>query len=86
MLLRATEKAVVGHIWPMGHYLPTPALDHFCSAQNNCHCSSYSVFMIIMNKYSLVHNKRTGMSYLTKQRICTNNVITERSKSSKVRR
>jgi len=26
MLLRATENAVAGHIWPAGRYLPTPAL------------------------------------------------------------
>jgi len=26
MLLRATENAVAGHIWPAGHYLPTPVL------------------------------------------------------------
>jgi len=26
MLLRATENAVAGHIWPAGRYLPTPDL------------------------------------------------------------
>jgi len=26
MLPRATENAVVGHIWPASRYLPTPAL------------------------------------------------------------
>jgi len=26
MLLRATENAVAGQIWPAGRYLPTPAL------------------------------------------------------------
>jgi len=30
MLLRATENAVAGHIWPAGRYLPTLALNnHF---------------------------------------------------------
>jgi len=26
MLLRATENALAGHIWPAGRYFPTPAL------------------------------------------------------------
>jgi len=26
MLVRATENAVAGHIWPVGCYLPTPVL------------------------------------------------------------
>jgi len=26
MLPRATEKALAGHIWPPGRYLPTPGL------------------------------------------------------------
>jgi len=30
MLVRATENVVAGHIWPVGRYLPTPALDQ-CS-------------------------------------------------------
>jgi len=36
MLLRATENAVAGHIWPAGTYLPTPALSehtHYSPAQ-----------------------------------------------------
>ena len=28
MLLRATENAVAGHIWPAGRYLPTPDLEN----------------------------------------------------------
>jgi len=29
MLLRATENAVVGRIWPAGRYLPTPVLSKY---------------------------------------------------------
>jgi len=45
MLLRATENAVAGHVWPAGRYLPTPVIglilirqvDIFSSKRIVCH-------------------------------------------------
>jgi len=37
MLLQTTENTVAGHIWPVGRYLPTPALNNDCHTMTGKH-------------------------------------------------